>query len=70
VAWRLEVMNGDEAKWPLAARESISRQAKKLDALHTMLTGLQSELDQEQHNLATEQAAKKILQVIHSVKDC
>jgi len=64
VARRVEVMNGDEAKWPLAARESITRQAKKLEALHTMLTGLQSELDQELHNLAAEQVAKKTLQVM------
>lgn len=63
MARRLEVMNGDEAKWPTAARETIARQAKKLEALHGMLNGLQGELDQEQHSLAAEQGAKKTLQV-------
>ena len=42
VARRLAVMNSDESKWPLAAQESIARQAKKLEALHGMLAGLQA----------------------------
>ena len=64
VARRIELIGGDESQWPQAAKDSISRQSKKLDAIHDVVSRLQSELDYELHNLATEQSAKQSLQVV------
>ncbi len=63
VVRKLELMGADESQWPAAARDAVARHAKKLDAMHTMLAGLQNELDAEQHSLASERAAKAAAQV-------
>lgn len=64
VARKLEVISADEMQWPAAAKESLARLSRKLEAMHDVMARLQTELDSEQHNLALEQAAKQSLQVI------
>lgn len=59
----MESIGADESQWPQAARDALSRQAKKLDAMHDVMSRLQSELDNEQHNLAVQHAVKQTLQV-------
>lgn len=63
VTRKLEVIGADETQWPPAAKESLARLSKKLEAMHDVMARLQSELDDEHHCLADEQAAKHSLQV-------
>ncbi len=63
VARKLEVISADETQWPAAAKETLSRLSKKLEAMHDVMARLQTELEGEQHELAIEQAAKQNLQV-------
>ena len=63
VARKLEVISADETQWPAAAKDSLARLSRKLEAMHDVMARLQSELDSEQHDLALEQAAKQSLQV-------
>ena len=70
VARKLEVIGADEQQWPPAAKESLARLSKKLEAMHDVMARLQTELDGEHHSLALEQAAKQSLQVVTAQIAC
>ena len=47
VARRLEAAAVDEASWPQAAREEVSRVGQRLEAARNMSNSLQAELEAE-----------------------